>query len=143
MIVRDENKDEYILAIFVLHSLNKMKNSPTERTLEEYIRRSEMADHTSWSDWSEGTYNPRIVAKIQANVNKIISKEFALVETVAKPKENAGLGKLFGEMLLPPDGFGKRPGPETKPPVNPPNRRGANFRVDDSKIKYLSGLSIK
>lgn len=136
------SKNEYILGIFVLNSYNQMKNSPTPRSLEEYVRRSEMADHTSWSDWCEGTYNPRIITKIQSNVNKIISKEFAPVETVTKPKENSGLGKLFGEMLLPPDGFGKRPGPETKPPVNPPNRRGANFRVDDSKIKYLSGTMI-
>ena len=136
------SKNEYILAIFVLNSYNQMKKSPTPRSLEEYVRRSEMADHTSWSDWCEGTYNPRIITKIQSNVNKIISKEFAPVETAAKPKENSGLGKLFGEMLLPPDGFGKRPGPETKSPVNPPNRRGANFRVDDSKIKYLSGTMI-
>lgn len=136
------SKDEYILALFVLNSYNQMKNSPTPRSLEEYVRRSEMADHTSWSDWSEGTYNPRIITKIQSNVNKIISKEFAPVETNMKPKENSGLGKLFGEMLLPPDGFGKRPGPGTKSPANPPNRRGVNFRVDDSKIKYLSDTMI-
>lgn len=138
------SKDEYILAIFVLNSFCKMKNSPSERTLGEYVRRSEMADHTSWGDWSEGTYNPRIITKIQSNVNKIISKEFAPVEVAAKPKENSGLGKLFGDMLLPPDGFGKRPGPGTgtKPPVNPANRRGANFCVDDSKIKYLSDTMI-
>lgn len=142
--IHPTTKDEYILAIFVLNSWNQMKNSPTPRSLEEYIRRSEMADHTSWSDWSEGTYNPRIITKIQSNVNKIISKEFAPVDTGYKPKENSGLGKLFGDMLLPPDGFGKKPGPSAGPkrPANPSRRRSLSFRVDDSKIKYLSDTMI-
>lgn len=137
------NKDEYILAIFVLHSLNKMKNSPTERTLEEYIRRSEMADHTSWSDWSEGTYNPRIVAKIQANVNKIISKEFTTIDTAKKPKVNSSLGKLFGDMLLPPNGFGKRPGVSGGGNTAPAKgNKGLNFYVDKNQIVYKKNAMI-
>lgn len=137
-------KDEYIMAVFVLNSWNQMKNSPEERSLEEYIRKSEMADHASWSDWSEGTYNPRIVTKIQNGVNKLISREFTVTEEVSKPKIMSGYGKLFGEMLLPPDGFGKRSGPI--PGGDKGNKaavkRGVNFRVDKDGVKYLQNEMI-
>lgn len=100
------SKNEYIIGIFVLNSYNKLKNCPSTDTVEEYVRKSEMADHTSWGDWSEGNYNPRLVNKIQTNVNKIISREFSQVQETNKPKVNSGLGKLFGDLLLPPEGFG-------------------------------------
>ena len=143
--ISSTSKNEYIIAIFVLNSWNQMKNSPEKSSLEEYIRKSEMADHTSWSDWSEGTYNPRIVTKIQNGVNRLISKEFAPIEEAPKPKINSGLGKLFGDILLPPDGFGKAPnsgngggGGNT----NPSKKRGIVFRIDLTKIKYLQGEMI-
>ncbi|MGN9013486.1 hypothetical protein ACTNBP_12270 [Oliverpabstia intestinalis] len=133
------SKDEYIIAIYVLNSSNNLKGCPTEKSLEEYIRRSEMADHTSWEDWSEGSYNPRIITKIQNGVNKLISKEFVTEVQTVKPKINSGLGKMFGDMLLPPDGFGKRPGPDHKPGQgqNSFSRKGFHFKVEDEKIKYL------
>lgn len=137
-------KDEYIMAVFVLNSWNQMKNSPTQRSLEEYVRHSEMADHTSWSDWSEGSYNPRIITKIQNGVNKLISKEFAPTDSDSKPRVNSGLGKLFGDMLLPPDGFGKLPGGGSKPPAqgNTGKNRGVKFQADADHIKHLPDRMI-
>lgn len=134
------SKEEYILAIYVLNSFNNLKGCPTPRSLEEYVRRSEMADHTSWEDWSEGDYNPRIITKIQNGVNKLISKEFISEVQTAKPKINSGLGKMFGDMLLPPDGFGKRPGPgqTTGSGQSSSGKRGFHFKVDVDKIKYLA-----
>lgn len=134
------SKDEYIIAIYVLNSSNSLKSCPTAKSLEEYVRRSEMADHTSWEDWSEGNYNPRIITKIQNGVNKLISKEFVTEIQTVKPKINSGLGKMFGDMLLPPDGFGKRPSPGHNPSQgqNSSGRKGFHFRVEDEKIKYLS-----
>lgn len=132
-------QDEYILAVFVLNSFNYLKGCSTQRSLEEYVRRSEMADHTSWNDWSEGNYNPRIITKIQNGVNKIISKDYAATPVTEKPKINSGLGKLFGDMLLPPEGFGRRPGPDVGSGTqqNPSWNKGMNFRIDAEKIKYL------
>ena len=136
-------KSHYIIAVYVLNSWNKLKNSPTPMSLEEYARKCEMADHTSWHDWTEGTYNPRIVSKVQNGVNKIISREFAPETEEAKPKAHSGLGKMFGEMLLPPDGFGKRPGPGPGPRPGPvSSRRGINFRVLADQIKYLEKSMI-
>lgn len=42
------NKDEFIFAIFVLNSENKLTNTREPYSLEEYVRKSEMADHTSF-----------------------------------------------------------------------------------------------
>lgn len=139
-------KDEYIIGIFVLNSFNRLRNCPSTETVEEYIRKSEMADHTSWGDWSEGNYNPRLVNKIQTNVNKIISREFSQVQEVNKPRVNSGLGKLFGDMLLPPEGFGNgasgsKPGGKTSDPTMTKRSR-FKFVVDSKGIRYLPNKMI-
>lgn len=142
--IQPTNKDEYIVGIFVLASGNEMKNSPIESSLEEYVRKSEMADHTSWSDWSEVKFNPRIVTKIQNNVNKIINKEFAQVEENHTPKINSGLGKLFGEMLLPPEGFGKKANTGVKTSLGSKvvRRKSFSFEVESNNIKYLADSMV-
>ena len=137
--IGNTEKDEYIFAIFVLNSRNKMKGAPEECSLEEYIRNTEKADHASWIESSDGKYKPRIVAKIQDKLNKAISREYTEDIKEEKPKKNSGLGKLIGDMLLPPIGFGKdsshKPvNPKTKP--NPTPRRGLVFRVNTKGIKY-------
>lgn len=138
--ISPSNKDEYIIGLFVLNSWNTLKGAPEIDSLEEYIRRSEMADHTSWSDWSDGHYNPRLVTKIQTKVSSKIGNEFKPIEEEIPVKQNSGLGKLFGDMLLPPDGFGKgADGGKTppKPKKGSPNR-GLTFEIEKDKIEYLS-----
>ncbi len=141
--VRSSSNEEYIIGLFVLNSYNKLKNCPSALTLEEYVRKSEMADHTSWSDWSEGLYNPRIVSKIQSGVNKLISREFATVQEQDKTKINSGLGKMFGDILLPPEGFGKLPSP---PPGKKDNtgsgRSRVKFGIDAEKVRYRNNKMI-
>ena len=135
------SKDEYIIGIFVLSSYNKLKNSPSPGTIEEYIRKSEMADHTSWGDWSEGNYNPRFVYRIQSGVNKLVSREFSATQEKAKPKVNSGLGKMFGDLLLPPEGFGNGAGGGSKPAnTNPTQGKRSRFKfaIETNGIKYLS-----
>lgn len=133
-------KDSYIIGIFVLNSWNEMKNSPTPRSLEEYVRKSEMADHTSWSDWSEGTYNPRIITKIQNGVNRLISREFESEKRGPVPKEKSGLGKFLGDMILPPEGFGRQAesGIGKKSPPSGAASKGRRFRVDNDRIRYFA-----
>lgn len=103
------NKDEFIFAIFVLNSENRLANTNGIYSLEEYVRKSEMADHTSWGDFSMGNNNPRIVSKVQAQVNSKISKEFSVEEEDTTSRLNSGLGKMFGDLLLPPENFGRKP----------------------------------
>lgn len=140
-------KNEYLIGIFVLKSENRLKNSPLQSNLEEYIRKSEMADHTSWMDWSIGSYNPRLVSKIQSNINKIASKAFVSEKETDLKKFNSGFGKLFGEMLLPPEGFGtKASGGKTgdKPKGQGKNKMSKKNKFDivANKIKYSSHQMI-
>lgn len=140
------SKDEYIIGIFVLSSFNRLKNSPTPGTIEEYIRKSEMADHTSWGDWSEGNYNPRFVYRIQSGVNKIVSREFSATQEKAQPKVNSGLGKMFGDLLLPPEGFGSGANGSNKNPSKNPTAQGKRsrfkFAVDSNDIKYYADKMV-
>ena len=147
-------KNEYIIGIFVLNTGVQLKNCPLEISLEEYARKSEMADHTSWNDWSEGNYNPRLITKIQNNVTRIIAKDFSADEESVQPKVQSGLGRLMGDILLPPEGFGKNAGNASKGPTKGPGQSGGPsgdtgsggkgyiFKIDYSRIKYLPGRMI-
>ncbi len=105
------DKNEYIFGIFVLNSNNRFKdvNSPVTM-LEEYIRKSEMADHTSWNDWTFPSFNPRIISKIQKSVTNKIGSKFSDDDVEHQPRENSELSRLLGDLILPPQGHGKEPG---------------------------------
>ena len=134
------NKNEFIFGIFVLNSLNKFKvdDRPVE-SLEEYVRKSEMADHTSWNDWSESHFNPRAITKIQKSVTKVIGGEYADDNLEQKPKENSELSRYLGDLILPPDGFGKGANTDPKPPQSGGGKKiqkKFTFSIILSQIKY-------
>lgn len=142
------NKDEFIFAIFVLNSANKLTNTNGVYSLEEYVRKSEMADHTSWGDFSMGNNNPRIISKAQAQVNSKISKEFSVEEEDTTSRLNSGLGKMFGDLLLPPENFGKKPsggsGGGQGGNGHTETHKNIIFGYDPSKTKYFSnGMVVK
>ena len=138
--IQSTNKNEYILGIFVLNSNNKFKvdESPVQN-VEAYIRKSEMADHTSWSDWSASSFNPRIVTKIQNNLTKIIDAAYVQKEDGSNSKQNSELSKLIGDLLLPPNGFGDGASGDEKRPPNPkPSGRTSkvSFVADIGNVCY-------
>lgn len=146
--INSSNKDEFIMAIFVLNSDNTLVGNDPNYRLEEYIRKSEMADHTSWSDFSIGNFNPRIVSKVQSQVNSKISKEFLLEEEETTGKLNSGLGKMFGDLLLPPENFGKKPSPSVgyspKTGTDLIKHKNVLFGYDSAAISYYSGgMTVK
>lgn len=109
------SSDEYILGIFVLNSENRLQDKgKSVMSLEEYVRKSEMADHTSWSDYSMSQFNPRIITKIQKHTAAKIAKEFTVNEASDETKLNSSLGRFFGDLLLPPQNFGKKPSASSK-----------------------------
>lgn len=136
------NKNEYILGIFVLNSPNTTKgNNPPVANIEEYIRKSEMADHTSWSDWGSSDYNPRIVSKIQKSVVKTISSQYSAAEDEQKTKENSELGRFLGDLILPPDGFGKGANAKagkSNGDLRKKNPKKFTFSVDSDNIGYIA-----
>lgn len=106
--------DHYIVGMYVLNSDNNLNPELSGIKLEEYVRQSELADHTSWTDINIKNTNPRIVGRIKKNVANKISKVYTEVEAVEKTSVNSGYSKFFGDMLLPPENFGKAPSPKKK-----------------------------
>jgi len=104
----NENSGDVLIAVFVLNSANKFKHEGIRAfgTIEEYFRASERADHTSWYDINVNDLNPRFLIKIQRQIGKKISERFKKPEEKTEEKSSS-LSRLFGEFLLPPQGFGR------------------------------------
>jgi len=102
-------EDEYLVAIFVPNSNTKLLNPDDDVIdLEAYLRKSEMADHTSWTDIIIKSKPLDIVEKIRSQVRR---KMKASYETKEEVKEKQGMNTLarnVGKLLLPPTGFGRR-----------------------------------
>lgn len=133
------NKNEFIFGVFVLNSSNpfKVDDSPVAK-LEEYVRKSEMADHTSWNDWTDSHFNPRIISKIQKSVTKVIGNQYSDADVEHQPKENSELSRYLGDLILPPDGFGRGANSESgKPkPATKKSQKKFSFSVSSSEIRY-------
>src|SRR5690606_27131288 len=50
--IKQTTENEFIIALFVPNSDSKFKDFNGFTTLENYLRKSEKADHTSWKDLS-------------------------------------------------------------------------------------------
>lgn len=149
--IPSSNEDEFIIGLFVLNSDNRLKGnaqSDQQISLEEYVRKSELADHTSWSDHSVGHNRMRIVSSIQNKVNQVVAEKFKIT-----PKENVDIRKtryssLFGDLLLPPHDFGRRPGGSQKDGSKgsdggcQANLSGLSMKIDPSKTCYEEGRMI-
>lgn len=142
------SKNEYIFGMFVLNSQNLFKsnsNSPVE-SLEGYARKSELADHTSWNDWTIGKFNPRIISKIQKSVVKVISEKYSETDEEHKTKENSELSKFLGDLILPPEGFGKNATGNSQPTQTAAkvrqSRKSFSFNIDDAGITYHADKMI-
>lgn len=136
--ITETSSDEFIIGIFVLNSDNKLIDSE-DISLEEYVRQSEKADHTSWNDWTIGVTNHRIISKIQSHVRSAISKTYNGINESENDRRNTGLGKLFGDILLPPENFGNRAsgniGSSNGGSTSTANN-GVKLKVHDKMIKY-------
>lgn len=97
--------DQYIIGIFVPNS-NHTLQVDEKITLEEYLRKSEKADHTSWHDWNIGDYRPSIISKIQRQVRRDIAKKYATPIPEQEKRRNLGLSRVLADLLLPPENFG-------------------------------------
>ena len=63
----------------MLNSKNKFKES--EKTLEEYIRKSEKADHTSWEDYNVNNKDLNIETNLENAKNTVSSSMEKLENT--------------------------------------------------------------
>lgn len=145
-IMPQTNLGEYIVGIFVLNSDDSLKLKDDSMTLEEYIRLSERADHSSWSDSGNSKCNPVIVKKIQKHVNDYVRNHFSPdKEQKDITKVNSGFGKLFGDLLLPPEGFGKNSSAglhDNRSNNNGSVHRRNFFVIDGANTKYHANEMI-
>lgn len=139
-------EDEYLVAIFVPNSNTKLLNPDNDVVnLEAYLRKSEMADHTSWTDIIIKSKPLDIVEKIRSQVRRKIKASY---ENKGEVKEKQGMNTLarnVGKMLLPPTGFGRRASSRNraggaKPPINK-SSRGNSFTIVSQK--YLDGGAVE
>lgn len=142
---------EYIVGFFTIDSEVAFKETVNgeKLTLEEYIRKSELADHTSWSDYTLlgcKTPNPRIVNKVRAQITKSIAKAFEDTPVIAEKSVNVGWGKLFGDLLLPPVNFGKLPSIPAGPGGGGEvvaKERGAMLRINRNKVTFNTDGTVE
>lgn len=103
------DKHEYLVAIFVPNSNTKLLNPDNDVIdLEAYLRKSEMADHTSWADIIIISKPLDIIEKIRSQVRRKIKASYENKEDVKEKRSMNNLARNVGKMLLPPIGFGRR-----------------------------------
>ena len=96
--------EDYILAIFVLNSIQKLSfagGTVQEIELEEYVRQSECADHLGWQDHSIGDNSRKIrcIGKITSQCCNILNEKFSTKAENEETKSLSGLSVLLGKIL--------------------------------------------
>lgn len=136
--------DYFIVGVFVLNSHNKLRQNLTGISLEEYVRSGELADHTSWRDKSINNSNPKIISRIKYHTSRKISYAYREVEEEKSSIVNSGYSKFFGDLLLPPDGFGKEPSiiPKPTPSRDVIHHKGITLTLLPNNIEYKDDCVI-
>lgn len=139
--------DEYILAIFVLNSPNRInKNQIADdksiKTIEDYIRAGEKADHAEWGDIPEKlTSVVHVIRRITTNVSNKLSSKFNVKKVLYEGETKSILSGKYGQFLLPQSNFGKRAtkkASKSKPSTISQRRAKPSFNVDSSNVEYTS-----
>jgi hypothetical protein len=129
------DKNEFIIGVFVLNSKNEVI-SPVHINLDEYIRKSEPADHMSWDDYplEKGSVRVMIVHSIWRKIAQALDAAFGDVKpTSGDASIDMNLARKFGKLLLPDENFGK--GGSSKPPHSGKRPGGGGTIKSENKNK--------
>lgn len=138
---------EYVLAFFVPNSDGKLHKRYLHRfkTLENYLRETENADHANWTDIYDGKYQITIVKRIKAEVSKAMATDLGESIDAVSSRRTSTLSRKFGQIFLPKTSFGKAGTPTERPRnVNPNIKRGsrANINIIGFKPKSRDVLKV-
>lgn len=97
---------KYPVAFFVLNGHNALK-ADVRISLDEYMRRGELADHMDWPDIQVKGEKMPIAARIKSNVSNHLKKLLSPHKVTTNQRNISGLQRALGKCLLPPEGFGK------------------------------------
>lgn len=124
----------YLISIFVPNSDNILQQCEGI-SLDEYLRRSEQANHTSWIDHSD----QRIVKKIKDGVRKQLAKALKKDDEKTQPTKGTPFSRTLGDLILPKLGFGRKPsgGSSNGNSGNSKSSGGAVFSIDPSKTRFF------
>lgn len=144
--------DKYLICLFIPNSSNTVsvvykditgESCQLKISIEDYLRASERAEHSDWTDSLDYTFpdgkkadtsNLRMVEKIQRNIKNEFNRRNKVNEDKQIIHVGTALNQKLASMFLPKRGFGKRPINVAKPPVgNRPTRRNV------SKTKFEFG----
>ena len=111
------NENEFIVGLFVPNSESEFKNKQLLEygTLEQYLRKSEKADHTSWKDLINEEKKFTVISRIQKTVSTVIKEKYNEDKEDIKKEKKSHLSRSLASKLLPPRNFGKKPGPPIGP----------------------------
>ena len=148
----NNDPDKYLICLFIPNSSNtasvvytniKGDSYQLKISIEDYLRASERAEHSDWTDNSDYTFPDgkkvdtsklRIVEKIQRNIRNEFNRRNKSNEDKQIIHVGTALNQKLASMFLPKRGFGKKPTTVVKPPVaNPPKRKSV------SKTKFEFG----
>lgn len=106
------SEDEYIIGLFVVDPKNAICCSTGNIKLDEYLRKGEKSDHSSWEDHPIPNHyrNIKIVDGIYKNIAKILNTNFGEEKVIESESSiNISLARKFGRMFLPDAGYGSDP----------------------------------
>ena len=113
-------KDSYLIGMFVLNDDTYLKDCGND-TLGLYFKECESANHKKWIDISSSKKIKKITSlkikpfrKIQNEIKKILNNRFAEQIPEESITVNSALQRKLGEILLPPEDFGKDKEPTIK-----------------------------
>lgn len=136
--------DEYIIGVFVPESKNLVIAPEEAMSLDEYLRRGEKADHSSWSDIMIGDKKFTIVERIQKRVSAAIRHAYNSKDERENLFRSGALSKSLAKVLLPPAGFGNQPSPgiKTEKPRSKSRRRNTGHKLEITNSSRAADGSI-
>lgn len=133
--VPSTDSDEFIVAFFALNSGNKVSGNGWNG-LEEYVRKCELSDHTTWND-NGSLCDSGILLRTKKGTAKKMQAAFVESKVIDSVTQDVKLGKLFANLLLPPEGFGRN-ATSSSPGNNPTPSRSSYLGHGNIKYRLLS-----